>query len=413
MLWGGLMASACGGEDATLVGPAELGLVAEGLGDPICYGFPRIEGLRAQARTGRGAPVPLPTGCFTESVSLSSLPPGRYEIRVEGRGPLMGQADAILYEGVREVELTASRQVRPAQMVLRPTVATLEVGWTTESPVANACAAGASSVGVRVRSTSGAHSDVEAEADCAAEGLQFDVPFPVGEVEVSLEARVAGVPGAVLSSRETRLLDPGANAVMLVLQPDGGELFLDWSFVAPEGSTRACDGFGVERLDLELRAMRNDGPEQTWLRSLDCAGGRPSLLPQVRIPGGADVELSARAPGATHVFRDRRTFQMPLEGDGEVRLQLVPHGDIEVRWTFSDACAVEAGPTVTLVDVLGRSVWSAEAATSPVVTPEVRYGGYTLSLTAPASDPACGASVAIEVEAPRTTVEVALSPRGE
>ncbi|MGF1509946.1 MAG: hypothetical protein ACFB9M_10640 [Myxococcota bacterium] len=402
-------------------GVADLGPTSERLrvevegsegGTSPCFAFPQITRLSAVARRVLG-PGPsgvdvetraLASSCEDSSVSLSNLPPGRYEVMAEGLGSLQGRVDQVLYRGITEARLPMDAPEAASILVLRPVVAFLTVEWAVEDGI-DACAVGADAVSVSVVSTEQAGDEVEEIVACDRSGLTFLEPLLPGSYRIDVSALGPTREEPVRFRTETRILNAGQNRVSLRLEPPESRIRVDWSFVRLDQATRGCDVHGVTEV-----SVRAETPSARIDQVYACALARPANLPPVFRPGER-VDVHGRAEGREDLFLASASIVMPAN-DVDIRLDLEAHGRLLLAWQFAPECLVSEEDRVAISAVGDQSAWMVDvpAVVTSTLTPEFPYGAYGLEWTLmEASWPRCRADTDVELFELETFLQVTLT----
>ena len=380
--------AACGDEDAltSIDGPSRLDvrLDARGAGEEQeCGGSAPVDLLEAQAFPAGGSDgIRLATDCRRSSVDYLTLPDGAplpagvYDVEVLALGFLRGLRNQVLYSGTRRVQVPG-----PAQIILQPEVAFVEVDWTLP-PGSLPCEEGIDAYEVRVISDSRAEPLMARTADCASVGFAFDDPIRPGAwtivVEGLDESRVR------YARSEERFLDRGLNALSLGLRPTGAQLALDWSFDGPDSTSRGCDIASVDEVEIDVRWR-----DQVESYVLPCAAERPRVLDGLHLPVGAVVQVDARADGAA-LYRGSASFTVMAQGELDRLLVLEPFGRVDIAWALSGLCEDVGVLELRIEDLVHETVFVTEVDPQKggFSSPELPFSAYRFLLQAP-EQPGC------------------------
>ncbi len=387
-----LLGPGCG-EDGPLLEDEIAVDVRFSLGDAerTCDEAPWVEALVARLEDPErgfpraGFPVRAPCG----PLSLQAAP-GEHRLLLEARGTLESDEDALLFAGSTSVEAPGV-----VDLALRPEVAFFELDWNFGDRGLDPCSVEVAEVEVSV-ATVGGGTPAVGRYRCSDGPVRLDRPFVSAPHIVDVRA-LSEQSFPVYTRTSQRVLERGANRYTAVLAPVGGQVLLDWNFLAPGGTPLdACDDpdVAVERVGVSVQGLaeaegglRPDGSPPVTAR-LPCAAPRPVVFRPARFRAGRNLEVTVTGEGE-HRFLGRQRFVMP-EGDETVRLSLEPVGAATATVAVvSPGC--EAGGIEVELSANGTRVARAPRAESGerLVFPDLLYGRYRVRLGPAPGRPGC------------------------
>ena len=347
-----------------------------------CADVTDIEKTQVSVRSGGGvvevAGFPRDISCMDGAFDLK-LADGEYIVEVTA----FDSSNAEIYQATRTVSIPATE---PLVFSLEPQKARLNLSWSFEMmDQLMPCTDEVGSVDVTISASGTSGDSFNAQFDCTGGGVWLDRYFNPRTYTV-LIIGTSSEGYTLFKTRDTVVLERGENEIHAILNPEGGQISLDWQFKTSDGRLVSdCADMDVDLTEIQLEITTDFGDEPIMLK-LECGNDQPYVLKFKRFTQGTALKFELLGDGA-HRYRYYEEFLMPVGDKVFGLLTLNPVGDASIFWTktATSGCNMQSNfeyeLTVTHeesgINVLDESVGQTQ---SNIPIKDLPYGDYLVEI---------------------------------